>query len=188
MERQSDKALLKEFLRGNDQAFTKFIQRHQDMIYRLALKNLNDEEMAREAAQEVFVRAWQKLKSWRFGLGGKPFSWLYRTMLNVCSEMRKKHSKEGKKVEFDERFHTDIEISAKHEDIFEKKMLEGLVDSLPYRQREIVLLHIYEGKTLMEVAETLQIPVGTVKSNYFKALGNLRRSYKCMKKREERRG
>ena len=187
MDRQSDEALLKEFLRGNDQAFARFVRRHQDVIYRLALKNLNNEEMAREAAQEVFVRAGQKLKSWRFGLGGKPFSWLYRTMLNVCSEMRKKHRREGKKVEFDERFHANIEILAKHEDIFEKKMLEGLVDSLPYRQQEIVLLHIYEGKTLSEAAETLQIPVGTVKSNYFKALGNLRRSFSRMKKREERR-
>jgi len=97
MKKQSDEALLKEFLRGNDQAFTKFIQRYQDVIYRLALKNLNNEDIAREAAQEVFVRAWQKLKNWRFGLGGKPFSWLYRTMLNVCSEMRKKHRREIKK-------------------------------------------------------------------------------------------
>jgi len=187
MKKQSDEALLKEFLRGNDQAFTKFIQRYQDVIYRLALKNLNNEDIAREAAQEVFVRAWQKLKNWRFGLGGKPFSWLYRTMLNVCSEMRKKHRREIKKVEFDERFHANIEISAKREDIFEKKMLEELVVSLPGRQREIVLLHIYEGNTLTAVAETLQIPVGTVKSNYFKALGNLRRSFSRMKKREKMR-
>jgi len=68
---KSDARLLREFRKGDMDAFAVFVKRHQDVIYRLALRNLGDPETAREAAQEVFVRAWQKLGRWQFG-HGKP--------------------------------------------------------------------------------------------------------------------
>jgi RNA polymerase sigma factor (sigma-70 family) len=53
--------------------------------------------------------------------------------------------------------------------------LERLVEALPARQREVVVLRVYEDLTIAETAEVLGVPPGTVKSNYFKAIGALRR-------------
>ena len=174
---KSDARLLKEFRRGDTDAFAVFVRRHQDAIYRLALRNLGDAESAREAAQEVFVRAWQKLGRWRFGRG-KPFTWLYRTLMHVCREFKKKRFRQqALKNQPADPMVTNHPAGTAGQDRLEKGDLEKLVNGLPRRQQEVTILHIYEDLTLQEVAAVLGIPVGTVKSNYHKALVNLRRRF-----------
>jgi RNA polymerase sigma-70 factor (ECF subfamily) len=169
--------LLQEFRRGDQDAFALFVRRHQDAIYRLALRNLGDPESAREAAQEVFVRAWQKLGHWRLGRG-KPFTWLYRTLMNICREFRKKMTRQqALKSHPADPLESTQASGTTGEDRLEKHDLEKLVNGLPRRQQEITVLHIYEDLTLQEVAAVLGIPIGTVKSNYHKALVNLRRGF-----------
>ena len=174
---KSDARLLREFRKGDTDAFAAFVRRHQDSIYRLALRNLGDPDTAREAAQEVFVRAWQKLGRWRFG-GGKPFTWLYRTLINVCREFRKTMIRQQslKNLPADQPLWPKTGSRA-DADLLEKNHLEQMVNALPARQQEVTVLHIYEDLTLKEVAVALGIPLGTVKSNYHKALARLRRSY-----------
>lgn len=176
-EDRSDAQLLREFRQGDIDAFAVLVRRHQDAIYRLALRSLGDPELAREAAQEVFVRAWQKLRRWRFGRG-KPFTWLYRTLINVCREFRKKRSRQNAIT------HHSIdppslleEFKDAEKDHLEKRDLEKFVNALPKRQQEVIVLHIYEDLTLKDVATVLGIPPGTVKSNYHKALVSLRRAF-----------
>ena len=174
---KSDARLLREFRQGDTEAFAIFVRRHQDVIYRLALRNLGDSESAREASQEVFVRAWQKLGRWRFGRG-KPFTWLYRTLMNVCREFRKKMIRRQKiNDQAVDPAEWMKQAGSAAEDILEKDHLEQLVNGLPGRQREVTVLHIYEDLTLQEVAAVLGLPLGTVKSNYHKALVNLRQGY-----------
>lgn len=174
---KSDVELLRLFHQGDIDAFAVLIRRHQDAIYRLALRSLGDPELAREAAQEVFVRAWQKLGRWRFG-HGRPFTWLYRTLTNICRELRRKKGRQHMTTEhtFDSRSLME-EFKGAGENYLEKRELEKLVNALPKRQQEVVVLHIYEDMTLKEVAIVLGIPLGTVKSNYHKALVNLRHSF-----------
>jgi RNA polymerase sigma-70 factor (ECF subfamily) len=176
-EQKSDDELIRGFRKGDDDAFTEFVRRHQDVVYRLALRNLQDNELAREAAQEVFLRAWRKLGRWRLG-GGKPFTWLYRTMRNVCLEMGRKQRGQSRLSHLlEENLTNSADDSETPADHLERRVVEQLVDALPKRQRAIVMLHIYEDLTLSDVAAVLGIPLGTVKSNYHKALGNLRRAY-----------
>jgi RNA polymerase sigma-70 factor (ECF subfamily) len=180
---KSDARLLREFRQGDTDAFTVFVRRHQDAIYRLALRNLGNSESAREATQEVFVRAWQKLGRWRFGRG-QPFTWLYRTLMNICREFRKKLYRQ----QAIEDHPADPTVArqtsgSSGEERLEKHDLEKLVNGLPRRQHEVTVLHIYEDLTLQEVAAVLGIPIGTVKSNYHKALVNLRRSISDEQKR-----
>ena len=172
---KSDARLLQEFRRGDTDAFAVFVRRHQDAIYRLALRNLGDPESAREAAQEVFVRAWQKLGRWRFG-HGRPFTWLYRTLMNICREFKKKmYRQQALKNQPADPAAATQTAGTSGEDRLARHDLEKLVNGLPRRQQEVTVLHIYEDLTLQEVAAVLGIPVGTVKSNYHKALVNLRR-------------
>ncbi len=173
----SDARLLREFRKGDVDAFAIFVRRHQDTIYRLALRSLGDPDRAREAAQEVFFRAWQKLGRWRFGRG-KPFTWLYRTMKNVCREFKKNMMRQETINQLPHDQTMPIETGSGTEtEILEKNHLEQLIRALPARQQEVTVLHIYEDFTLAEVSAVLGIPLGTVKSNYHKALVNLRRGY-----------
>lgn len=176
-EDKSDAQLLREFRQGDIDAFAVLVRRHQDAIYRLALRSLGDPELAREAAQEVFVRAWQKLRRWRFGRG-KPFTWLYRTLINVCREFRKKRSRQNAITHHSIDPPSSLEeFKDAEKDLLEKRDLEKFVNALPKRQQEVIVLHIYEDLTLKDVATVLGIPPGTVKSNYHKALVNLRRAF-----------
>ncbi len=181
---KSDARLLQKFRRGDTDAFAVFVRRHQDTIYRLALRSLGDPESAREATQEVFVRAWQKLGRWRLGRG-KPFTWLYRTLINVCREFKRKAFRQHAL----KRRTGDPAVSmppsgTNPEDRLEGQELEKLVNGLPGRQQEVTVLHIYEDLTLQEVAAVLGIPVGTVKSNYHKALINLRKGIAAAQQRD----
>ncbi len=174
---KTDAELLREFRRENIDAFAEFVERHQDVIYRLAVRNLSDPEAARDAAQEVFIRAFQKLRRWQFGRG-KPFTWLYRTLVNVCREIRKKANRQQAYLHHLADAPLSMKNTAKAEnDHIERRYLKQIIDELPGRQREVIVLHIYEDLTLKEVAAVLRIPLGTVKSNYHKALVNLRRGF-----------
>jgi RNA polymerase sigma-70 factor (ECF subfamily) len=176
-EGKSDAQLLREFRQGDIDAFAVLVRRHQDAIYRVALRSLGDPELAREAAQEVFLRAWQKLGRWRFGRG-KPFTWLYRTLINICREFRKKRGRQQPITHHSVDPHGMIEEFKDAEtDHLEKRDLEKFVNALPKRQQEVIVLHIYEDLTLKDVSTVLGIPLGTVKSNYHKALVNLRRAF-----------
>ena len=174
---KSDAQLLREFRQGDIDAFATLVRRHQDAIYRLALRNLGDPELAREAAQEVFLRAWQKLRRWRFGRG-KLFTWLYRTLINICREFRKKR---GRQQTITHHGVAPLGLTEEFKNAesghLQKHDLEKLVGALPRRQQEIIVLHIYEDLTLKDVATVLGIPLGTVKSNYHKALVNLRHAF-----------
>ena len=181
---KSDARLLQEFRRGDTDAFALFVRRHQDAIYRLALRNLSDPESAREATQEVFLRAWQKLGRWRLGRG-KPFTWLYRTLMNVCREFKKKaFRQQAFKQRTADQTVSMTSPGTNPEDRLAAHELEKLVNGLPGRQQEVTILHIYEDLTLQEVAHVLGIPVGTVKSNYHKALINLRKGFAAVHERD----
>ena len=80
----SDEQLVREFKKGNLEAFDHLVQKHQDRVYRLSCLWLRNGDQAEDATQEVFLRAFKGLRGFRFG--ASPFTWLYRTAKHVCSE------------------------------------------------------------------------------------------------------
>ena len=182
----TDEELLRAFRRGDNVAFEAFVARHQDVVYRLALRWLHDREAAEDVVQEVFLRAFKKLRRWSFRRG-KPFTWLYRTTRNVCSEFRRR-ARRYPLLSTDFRSVCTramvAHAEAEHEENVQR--VQRLVRNLPPRQEEVVILHVYEEMRLQDVAEVLGIPVGTVKSNYHKALINLRRMIAATESRDYR--
>lgn len=87
----TDTLLVRRFQAGDKKAFEQFIQRHQERLYRLARAFLYDPSFKDDVVQEVFIRAYTGLPKFQFR--SKPFSWLYRTLQNVCSEFNKKQGK-----------------------------------------------------------------------------------------------
>ena len=171
----SDRELVKAFQAGDQQAFTAFVQRHQDRIYRLACANLYAPEEAADAAQEVFLRAYKGLGRFRFA--AEPFTWLFRTVKNVCNEYNRRTQRSNKLVS-----EIDIEQLAEweHDDssrLTDMRQVQSLVSQLPKRQQDVVLLRIFEGMSIEETAQAMDCRPGTVKAHLHKAINRLREIY-----------
>ena len=168
-----DAAAIRQFLGGDEVGFETLARLHQDRVYRWALALLGRREDARDATQEVFLRAFTGLKAWRFE--SRLTTWLFRVTLNVCREARRRSWRERLKQS---RFLKLVVVPRSATPAAHPSALETgsmLLDALPPRQRQVVLLRIYEELTVAEAAAVLGIPEGTVRSNFFKAVGRLRR-------------
>lgn len=173
-EGEADQAL-RDFVAGDRSAFETLVRAHQDRVYRLALGLLGSREDAHDATQEVFLRAYRTLPGWRFE--ARLTTWLHAVTVNVVREERRRRGSEWRKRS---RFGALVAPLLPWQRPDEAARAEAeelglLVAALPPRQREVVVLRVYEGLSVGETAAALAIPPGTVKSNLFKALRSLRR-------------
>ncbi|WP_185964448.1 RNA polymerase sigma factor [Aliikangiella marina] len=182
----SDRQLVKQFQSGDRKAFEAFIRRYQDRLLRIALVSLYASKDAEDAVQETFLRAYTGLSSFRFG--AEPFTWLYRTLKNVSSELNKRHLRhqggEGGSLNDDNTLgHANAlesqwsgqdELGDALASYKMAKQVKNLVDQLPPQQKEIVILRVFEELSVQQTAKILGCREGTVKANLHKAMNNLR--------------
>jgi len=169
---KSDKDLIKQFLAGDQNAFNSFVQRHQDRIYRLACAKLYASDDAVDAAQEAFLRAYKGFGRFRFQ--AEPFTWLYRTLENVCNEFNRRAVRDRKIGQMLLEQNPINEAVADGSEELHMQQVRQLTHRLPKRQQEVVLLRIFEGMSVEETAQTLKCSTGTIKANLHKAVNNLR--------------
>ena len=151
-------------------AFETLIRRHQDRLFRLSTAFLYRPEHREDAVQEVFVRAFSGMP--RFQFRSKPFTWLYRTLQNVCRE----YNREGP-VSNHVGFETEESKFDEGERIATQEELQAVMqqlDKLSKRERDVVLLRIFEEFNVEETAITLGIRQGTVKTLLHRGLQKLR--------------
>ena len=165
----SDAELVRRFQRGDSQAFETLVDRFYERVYRLAMVWLHDAQLAPDACQEVFLRGFKGLKGFRFK--ADPFTWLYRATRNVCNEMNRKKRPETLLSE-------PMDQSPRAEDTVDAatttRLVRNLLSGLSARQREVVLLRIFEELSVEQTARAMGCRPGTVKALLHKALGNLR--------------
>ncbi len=164
---QIDEDLVRRFQKGDQRAFEDFVRRHQDRIYRLCINFVRPEVDPADACQEVFVRAFTGLPRFRFG--AKPFTWLYGTAKNVCRELNRKVRPNAVPI-------TELDLPAPTSEPSAPnfKLIKELVGKLPERQRDVVLLRIFEDLSVSETAQSLGVRPGTVKAHLHKAMANLK--------------
>ena len=139
-------------------------------VYRRCLKLLRDREAARDATQDVFVRAWEKLGTFR---GESTFStWLHRLAVNVVLTHREARGRRRNRFSEDEQLLTSA--AARHTTPEAAMDLEGALAKLPDGAREIFVLHDVEGYRHEEIAEMLGLATGTSKSQLHRARMALR--------------
>ncbi|MGE4353292.1 MAG: RNA polymerase sigma factor [Oscillospiraceae bacterium] len=178
MDRDEERRVIDGVLAGNTQDFEIFVLQYQTPIYNLALRMVGNEEDAYDLTQDAFIRAFNSLESFR---GDCKFSvWLYRLTSNLCRDFLRARrrrkvvsltyftSDEGEELEFeipDERYcpHTALERQELRDAVH-----RGL-SRLPDDQREILLLREIGGMSYDEIALTLSLEPGTVKSRIFRA-------------------
>jgi RNA polymerase sigma-70 factor (ECF subfamily) len=168
----SDKELIKQFLAGDEGAFDTFVRRHQDRIYRLACARLYTTHDAVDVAQEVFLRAYKGLRRFRFH--AEPFTWLYRTLENVCNEYNRRTLRDrslNQQLTESDAAQSTVEDGSEQ---IHMQQIRQIIARLPKRQQDVVLLRVFEGMSVEETALTLKCRQGTVKAHLHKALNNLR--------------
>lgn len=129
-----------------------------DAIFRLSYAILGDEADARDAAQETFVSAWSGLS--RLREPAKFDAWLQRTAVNAARmALRGRGRRRVREISSSE-----IETLAGRAAPSDADRLGAALRRLPVEQRAILALHHLDGRSVAEVAEILEIPIGTVKS------------------------
>ena len=165
----SDVELVREFKGGNPDAFDAIVRRFQDRVFRLACVWLHDEQSAADAAQEVFVRGYKGLRSFRFR--SAPFTWLYRTTRNVCNEFNRVRKTEP----LDDEPQDPGSVPEQDVSAYEgARRVRRMVQALPERQREVVVLRIFEDMSVRETAQSMGCSEGTVKALLHKATEKLK--------------
>lgn len=172
---EEERALLARAQKGDSAAFEDIVRAHEATVYRLALRQLGNREDAEDAAQEVFLKAYTGLNSFR---GDSRLSvWLYRITSNVCTDMLRRRREtvslsqengEGEPLELelpDERF--DPVALTERKDL--REHIGAALQALPPEAREILLLRELGGRSYDEIAAALDLDLGTVKSRIFRA-------------------
>ena len=165
--------LLERLKAGDEVAFAEFMETYQRRIYYLALRWVRDPEDARDVTQRTFLRAHQAIG--RFRGQASLHTWLYRIAMNLCKNFLRDAERSRRKVESYAE-HRDLKEAeeAANTAAEEFASLRGVVDKLPERQRETLLLRVVEDLSFREIAELMECSEGTAKSNYHHAVKNLR--------------
>lgn len=171
MDGASDVELVRQFKAGDTGAYDAIVRRFQDRVFRLACVWLYDDQSAADVVQEVFVRGFKGLKSFRFR--SAPFTWLYRTTRNVCKEFNRVRTTEALDDEpLDPGSAPESDVSAYES----ARRVRRLVEKLPKRQKEVVVLRIFEDMSVKETAQSMGCREGTVKALLHKATAKLKLS------------
>jgi RNA polymerase sigma-70 factor (ECF subfamily) len=169
-----DAALVAVFLAGRREAFDAIVARHQRAVYQVCYRFVRNHEDAADLAQDVFVRAFKGLK--RFKGDSQLSTWLYRVGVNVCLSKVALKRPDLEPLEparhVDERADDPFRVVARGERAAE---VRRAIARLPPKQRATVLLRVYQELSHEEIAQILGSSAGAVKTNFFHALGNLKR-------------
>lgn len=163
-------ALIRHACQGDEGAFERLYRRHVARIHSLA-RRMTDDATADDVTQDVFVRAWHKLAQFR---GDSAFgTWLHRLAVNVILSRRR--SERGARDWIQPDDGTLADVGGRQVPIGIAMDLEQAISHLPEGARQVFVLHDVEGWTHEEIAERLDLAVGTSKSQLSRARAALRR-------------
>ena len=174
---KNDQELVEGCRRGDEGAFQELVDRYKDLVYSIIARAVQDRSRAEDLAQDVFLRVHRGLPYFRGE--ARLSTWIYRIVANVCVqeqirpagpaslhrvEPKRAWERDGPPVS-DRRF-GDLEL---------RDRLEKAIARLPANYRLVVAAHYLDGVQYEELAEALQLPLGTVKTQLHRAKQQLRR-------------
>jgi RNA polymerase sigma-70 factor (ECF subfamily) len=176
-----ERAVIDRVQHGDTDAFEALVLDNQKKVYNLALKMTGNENDALDISQEAFIKAYTGIHTFR---AESRFSvWLYRMTYNLCIDfLRKKQRVPAASITYidDDGDYADLEIpDTRYEpggEAERKELREAVskgIDALPLHHREIIVMREMTGMSYEEIAVSLGISEGTVKSRLSRARQNL---------------
>lgn len=174
LEQLSEADLIAASLAGDPGAFDLIVERHRRPVYQLCYRFVGNHEDASDLSQDVFLRAFRGLRSFR---GQSTIAtWLYRIGVNVC--LNRVSVKRPVSEPIEEHQHVDTTAESPSDRILRGERavrVREAIAELPPKQRAALILRVYQEMSHQEIANVLGSSVGAVKANVFHALHNLKR-------------
>jgi RNA polymerase sigma-70 factor (ECF subfamily) len=174
MDPATERDLVERCRRGEEAAFQQLVDQYKDLVFAVIARTVQDRTRAEDLAQDVFLRVHRGLPYFRGE--ARLSTWLYRIAANVCTEAR---SRQAPQVSLDDermsekvrpiaadRHASDLELSDR---------LEKAIARLPPSQRLLIAAHYLQGVRYEDLADALRLPLGTVKTQLYRAKQQLRR-------------
>lgn len=174
--------LIKKCKKGNREAFNNLFEAYQSKVVNIAYGMLSNREDAYDAAQEVFVRVYRNISSFKEEASFN--TWLYRIITNVCSDILRKRQKNSKVISIsnmsDEENDIDIpDDSPTPEENIElterQRAVKDAISQLREEYRVVITMCDIEGMSYDDIADMLGVPKGTVKSRINRARSSLKK-------------
>jgi len=185
----ADDEIVRRAQAGDHDAFRMLVERYQGRAYGLALRVLRDEEQAKDAVQDAFLKVYRSLD--RFEGRAGFYTWLYRIVMNQCLD-RKRRDKSDREVEWNDESAAGVlnasesaaspagrdadreapDVAIERSEI--RQAVARAIDALPEDARRTIQLREIDGLSYKEIAEAMGIPKGTVMSRLHYARQRLR--------------
>jgi len=175
--REEDSRLIQDAIRGNDLAYKHLMEKYHDPIFNFIFRMVHDREQVEDLTQEAFIKAFASLKSFNEEYAFS--TWLYKIATNNCIDYIRKRKLqmysidkpiESKDSDFtfelpDDSYEADRDLI----DTQRASFLRKAIDELPEKYRRVIQLRHVEEKSYEEIADLLELPIGTVKAHIFRA-------------------
>lgn len=176
-----DRDLMARAAAGDRGAFTELMDRHEDMVFAVALRMMRDREAAFDATQETFLTLFRKAD--RYSGDSAVSTWLYRVATNTCLDLLRKQKRRRAEALPEHHDEPDHRAGEPFDSVEVRPDIEAALAAIPADFRAAVILSDIHGMSIAEIGDILGVPAGTVKSRVFRGrrllaekLGNLTES------------
>ena len=179
----TEKNLIRRAKSGDQEAFGQLVLAHQNKIYTLCVHMVTDREEAADLAQEAFLKAWRSLSS--FQEESSFATWMHRLTTNVCLDYLRKQTRrqniapaislDDEEAAWSEPADRSQDPQEKLEQLERKQALNRALEELPEHHRRMLLMREVSGMSYQEIADGLDVDLGTVKSRISRARERLRK-------------
>ena len=176
-ERSIDQTLVEQVQQGDKQAFDVLVLKYQNKIIQLVNRYVHDSDEARDVAQEAFIKAYRAIG--RFRGDSAFYTWLYRIAINTAKNYLVASGRRPPRSDIDaqdaEQYEgaTGLKEYATPERLLLRDEIQAAIveaiDELPDELRTAITLRELEGLSYEEIAQTMECPIGTVRSRIFRA-------------------
>lgn len=178
----TDQDIIEQVRAGNTRRYAHLVDRHKDRALTLACRLVGHKEEAEELVQDAFVRAFRSLDQFR---GDAKFgTWYYRILYNLCMTKVTRRRGKSQQISVDEEIElenlfVDADEPLIDEQLEEQELHELISDeinNLPEKFKSVVTLFYVQEMSYEEIVAVLNAPIGTVKTNLFRARSLLRKN------------
>ena len=177
----SDSELIALYIQGNEKVLEQLLNRHRDKIFGFIYSKVHNQELTEDLFQDTLFKIIRSLKNGRYVEDGKFLSWTIRIAHNIIIDYYRKKNKMKNIYESDEFSLFDIlpdhSLDAENQLIRKQmiKKIQIIIEKLPFEQKEVLKMRIYEELSFQEIAELTGVSINTALGRMRYALINIRK-------------